>query len=178
MRRRLLVVLSVVIAAGALVVGASAATAGASTASKITKCAPKSAAKGITKAMNAFLQGETTDDKVKLIDLSNADEAAFKAALEASSAGAEASGSSLPVKAGNLKATCSGKKAASFTYDLEHAETGAALLPAQPGDAVLKGGKWRIDPVLVCDLTNMNPGAPPEAKSGCYTSVGLEGVTE
>ena len=178
MRRRVLIALSVALTAGALVVGTSVVTAGASSGTKVTKCVVKSANKGITKAMNAFLQGETTDDKVKLIDLSEADEAAFKSALDASSAGAAASGNSLAVKAGNLKATCTSKKSASFIYDLQAADTGDALLPQQPGDAVLKGGKWLIDPVLVCDLTNQNPGAPPEAKAGCYTSVGLEGVTE
>jgi hypothetical protein len=167
-----------VLAAGSLVVGTSVVTAGASAPAqkKLTKCAKKSAAKGITKALNAFLQGEGAEAKSELIDLSNADEAAFLAALDASSAGAEASGQALPVKAGNVKATCSGKKAASFVYDLQQAETGDPLLPEQPGDAVLKRGKWLIDPVLVCDLTNQNPGAPPEAKAGCYTSVGLEGI--
>jgi len=174
MRRRLLVALSVALAAGALVVGTSAVTAGASTASKkLTKCAPKSAAKGITNALNAFLTGDTGEDKLALTDLTADELAAMAPAIDESSRIAEEGGLSLPVEAGNVTATCDSKKAATFGYDLQNSETGDPLLPDQSGNAVLKKGKWFLDPAFPCDLSANNPAAAT-AVAACYTAIGLD----
>jgi len=177
MRRRLLVVLSVVIAAGTLVVGTTAATAGASTASKITKCVPKTAGKGIQKALVAFLTGATGADKVALVDVAADQRDALAAAVDASGAAAEAQGLALPVTAAKTKATCSGKKAATFTYDLVNKDTGDPLLPGQAGDAVLKKGKWLLSAVFVCDLGDQNPAGAGAISTQCYTAIGEEDPT-
>ena len=149
------------------------ATASASVADKkLKKCDPKTAAKGIAKALNVAIGAETAADAVKLVDLQPDQVDAYTAALQQAMDASTSSGSSN--KAVNVTATCQGKSAADFTYDYADAD-GTVLSPALQGNAILRKGKWLLDPVNACDSLAHGIGEAVLAAAGaCYEALGLE----
>lgn len=79
----------------------------------------------------------------------------------------------------DLQATCDGKKAATFTYDLALTDATATSAPTKglglnfAGDAILdkKKGIWLISALTVCDLLGQNP-ATPGIGDRCIAAVG------
>lgn len=176
MRRRVLVPLAAVLAAGVLVLGTSAVTGASVGDKKLKKCDAKTATKGVAKALHTFLTAKTGALKVALVDLQPDQVAAYAKAIGDSDAAATAAGVALPVDAAKVKAKCKGKNKAGFTYDLVNSETGDPLLAGQAGDAVLKKGKWLLDATYPCDLTDQNPVAAA-ASTECYNAIGQEDPT-
>lgn len=175
MLRLMRVLLSVVVAAGLVALG-TASFASASVVDKNTKkCATKSASKAIAKALKKTMAAETGADSSKFMDLQSDQFDAFAAALQAAMDAAEASGqSTAPVKAVNVTATCQGKTAADFTYDVATAD-GSVVASGLQGDAVLKKGMWLLDPVNACDNLSRGIGvAQIQAANACYAALGVE----
>ena len=161
MRRVVLLVVAVSI----MGIGLMAGPAGA--AKKITDCKKdKNLDANITKAFNQYLGAETSAEKLKYIQ----DGAKIQPISEEGAAAAAAAGQTSTTTATQifkLTATCDGKKAATFTYDLGRVprpitgppSTGFGLSFA--GDGVLdKKGVWLISGATVCDLIGQNPNTP------------------
>jgi len=178
MPRLVRALLSAVLVGGVLVLGMSAVARASVGDKKLTKCATKSASKGIAKALDTTFNAETGIDAAKVIDLTPDQVDAFAAALQQIMDAGEAAGSSTPpVKAANVKPTCTGKTKADFTYDVANAE-GSVVSPSLQGDAVLKKGKWLLDPVNVCDnFAHSVVAAQLAAAAACYSALGIEGAT-
>ena len=158
-------VVLLVVAASIMSIGFMAGPAAA--AKKITDCKKdKKLNENIQAAFVPFFLGETSaaraasvQDGTKIIPM-----------LDKSTAAAQAGGQSTsstvtyPV---SIEATCDGKKAATFTYDLATGipkpvtnppSTGIGLDFA--GDAALVKGKWVITAGTICDLIGANPATP------------------
>lgn len=164
--RRVAILLAATMALSAFVF-AGPASAANPTAKKITECKKdKKINANIQAAFAPFFLGETAADKAANVQ----DGEKIIPQLEKSTAAAQAGGQSnsstvtYPVA---IKATCDGKKAATFTYDLALGvpkpvtaipSTGAGLNFA--GDAVLEKGKWVVTALTVCDLIGANPATP------------------
>jgi hypothetical protein len=184
--RRLGMLIVAVSVAAALVV---AAPASAKKAKKVTKCDAR-AGELIQAAFIQYFVAPTAAEKVKYVK----DGKKIVASTDASiAANAEAGLTppdvySVPV---DLKATCDGKKAATFTYDIARipkTATPPSTVPAGTkgfglsltGDAVLdtKKGQWLVTAATICDLMNGSPA--PKAKQAaadCYRAIGLTPVT-
>ena len=118
----------------------------------------------IQAAFIPFFEGATAADKAESVDGGDA----IIPMLETSTAAAQASGQSDPTKVTypvEIDATCDGKAAATFQYDLAVNQargtvpsTGLGLDFA--GDAVLVKGKWLITALTICDLIGQNPNTP------------------
>jgi len=141
--------------------------AGPASAAKIKSCkSDKKIEQNIQAAFVPFFLGETSaaraaniQDGDKIVTLLEESTAAAQAAGQSSSSTA-----TYPVE---IVASCDGKKAATFTYDLalglpkpvtSPPSTGAGLNFA--GDAVLVNGKWLISALTICDLIGANPNTP------------------
>jgi len=104
-------------------------------------------------------RGAAVQDGDKIIPFIDESNKAAQAAGQSSSATA-----TYPV---SIDATCDGKKAATFEYDLALnvpkpvtavPSTGIGLNFA--GDAALVKGKWLITALTICDLIGQNPATP------------------
>lgn len=145
----------------------TAAPASAQKEKKIKSCQKdKKLNQNIQAAFVPFFLGETAEERAESVQ----DGEKIITQLEASTAAAQASGQSsadtatYPV---SIDATCDGKKAATFNYDLalglakpvtNPPSTGIGLSFA--GDAVLVKGKWLITALTICDLIGANPDTP------------------
>jgi hypothetical protein len=158
-------VVLVLVAASIMAIGLMAGSAGA--AKKVTDCKKdKNLEASLTKAFNTYLGGLTTAEKLKYIEDGDkiapiSDEGARIAAQTGQTTADTAT------QIFKLTATCDGKKAATFTYDLGRVprpitgppSTGFGLSFA--GDGVLdKKGVWLISGATVCDLIGQNPNTP------------------
>jgi hypothetical protein len=159
MRRRLLVSLTGVLAASALVIGMSAgvATASVSEAKKPPACAgktKKAAIKQIKLAYDHFLNGgkypDAVADKEPYIEQlsgSNLNED-LKAAFEASSATNAEAAKTTTVDIDSVK--CTGKDSADVVYTLViSGERLEGLAP--PGTATIEDGKWKVTALTLCN---------------------------
>jgi hypothetical protein len=169
-------VVLLLVAASIMSVGLMAGPAGA--AKKITDCKKdKNLEANITKAFNAYLGGLTTAEKLKYIE----DGPKIAPISDEGAAAAAAAGQTSTDTATQIfkvTATCDGKKAATFTYDLGRVprpitgppSTGFGLSFA--GDAVLdKKGVWLISAATVCDLIGQNPNTPTLGAK-CLAAIG------
>lgn len=174
MSRLIRVLLSTAVVA-TLLVAETASIAGASTGDKkLTKCAPKTATKAIAKALKKSQKAKTGADTAKLMNLEPDQVDAFAAAMQQSMDARSAN--SLPEKLINIKVTCRDKTTADFTYDVS--VQGTVVASALPWDAVLKKGKWLLDPVKVCDnLARSTQAAQLSAATACYTALGIQNAT-
>ena len=160
-------VVLLLVAAAIMSVGLMAGPAGA--AKKVTDCKKdKNLVPSITKAFNTYLGGATTAEKMTYIQ----DAAKVAPISDEGAALAAANGqtnSTTATQIFKLEATCQGKTAANFTYDLgvvprpitgTPPSTGYGLKFA--GDAVLdkKKGVWLISSATICDLIGQNPQTP------------------
>jgi hypothetical protein len=162
MRRLALVLLAVAVAG----VGITAAPAGAQKAKKVTSCQKdKKLDENIAKAFNQYLGAETTAEKLKYVqDGDKIAPISDEGAAAAAAAGQTSSATATQIY--KVTATCDGKKAATFTYDLGVVprpisgppSTGFGLNFA--GDAVLVKGVWFVSGATVCDLIGQNPRTP------------------
>jgi hypothetical protein len=164
---RRVVVLIVAVAVATLGVGLTGGTAGAQKAKKIASCKKdKKLNENIQAAFVPFFLGETSAARASSVQ----DGEKIIPMLDKSTAAAQAGGQSTsstvtyPV---SIEATCDGKKAATFTYDLATGipkpvtnppSTGIGLDFA--GDAALVKGKWVITAGTICDLIGANPATP------------------
>ena len=173
MLRLVRVLLSVIVATGLVVLGTSAAASASVGDKKIKKCATKTASKAIAKALAKTMNAETGEDSAKVMDVPPDQFDAFAAALQQAKDASTPSGVELKVI--NVKATCQGKTSASFTFDIA-ADDGTVVAPGQEGDAVLKKGKWLLNPVNACDNLGRNPQpAILAAATACYAALGVQG---
>jgi hypothetical protein len=173
MRRVVLLIVSVAI----MSVGFMAGPAGA--AKKITDCKKdKNLDANITKAFNAFLGGLTTAEKMTYVqDGDKITPISDESARIAAASGQTTSDTATQIF--KLTATCDGKKAATFTYDLGRVprpitgppSTGFGLSFA--GDAVLdkKKGVWLVSGATICDLIGQNPNTPGLGQK-CLDAIG------
>ena len=168
MRRRILVPLVAVLAAGGLAVGASASMAGASVSAKAAPaCAGKTkkqAIKDIKLAFDYFLDGAknyTPDQKAPFIEDMDTD-AAFKDLLVKGQAANAAAASTTNVKVS--KVICKGKKNAVVTADLVISGAVTPGIFPNPGSAVLVGKVWKVTKQNYCDLNAL--GDPSILESG------------
>ena len=156
-----------ILLAGAIVLSSMVFTAGPASAAKVKSCQKdKKIAENIQAAFNQYLTGETSTDKMKLIQ----DGTKLIAISDEGAAAALAAGQTSSDKttlAVEIDATCDGKKAATFNYDLAVGvpkpvtsvpSTGIGLNFA--GDAVLEKGVWLISGATICDLIGQNPNTP------------------
>jgi hypothetical protein len=161
MRRLVLLIVSVAIVS----IGFMTGPAGA--AKKITDCKKdKNLDANITKAFNQYLGAETSVEKLKYIeDGTKIQPISDEGARVAAASGQTTSDTATQIF--KLTATCDGKKAATFTYDLGRVprpitgppSTGFGLSFA--GDAVLdKKGVWLVSGATICDLIGQNPNTP------------------
>jgi hypothetical protein len=145
---------------------------------KESKCS-SSSVKGIAYSMNGFLTAKGGTAKVVYINngsnLASLMDQTFAAAAQAGliKPGVD----SVPTA---VQSKCTGKTAATFTYDLQMKDettgtTGAPLGLHNAGGAVLVKGHWKITPQTVCDLTNLIGMTLPGATFGtqCYQMSGL-----
>jgi hypothetical protein len=162
MRRVALVMVAAMVLGTGLATTASPAFA---KEKKIKSCQKdKNLNANIQAAFIPFFEGATATDKASSVD--NGD--AIIPMLEASSKAALESGQSDPSKVTypvEIDATCDGKAAATFQYDLAVNQprgtvpsTGLGL--AFAGDATLVKGKWLITALTICDLIGANPNTP------------------
>jgi hypothetical protein len=172
-------VLLVLVAASVMSVGFAAGPAHAQKSKKITDCKKdKALAANIQKAFNTYLQADTATAKMEFVE----DGEKIIPISEEGSRVAAASGqtsSATTTAAVDIQATCDGKKAAAFTYDLAIGlpkpvtvvpSTGIGLDFA--GDAVLtKKGVWFITGATICDLIGQNPNTPGLGDK-CLTAIG------
>lgn len=173
-------VLLVVIAATVMSLGFVAGPAEAAKTKKLTDCKKDKALNAnIAKAFDAYLSGDTTaakllyiEDGAKIAPISDKGAAAALAAGQTS-----ASTTTLTY---NVQATCDGKKAATFTYDLAigipkpvTAAPTKGLGLNFAGDAVLdtKKGVWLVSGATICDLIGKNPNTPTLGAE-CLTAIG------
>lgn len=184
--RRLGILIVVASVAGALLV---ASPASAKKTKKVTKCDSR-ASELIQTAFIQYFVAPTAAEKVKYVEdgkkIVAATDASITANAEAGLTPADVY--SVPV---DLKATCDGKKAATFTYDIARipkTPTPPSTVPAGTtgfglsltGDAVLdtKKGQWLVTAATICDLMNGSPAPKAkEAAADCYRAVGLTPVT-
>ena len=186
--RKPLSVLAVIALTGTMTV-ALAGTAGAKGGGtpkvpKVTSCQVKTAQLGITQAMTAFLTGGSTTVAMKYIDQG----AKIGAAYESSKAADTAAGltsASKPTYPVDVKAQCTGKTKANFTYDLclKDLTTGTTTAPLglnASGNALIKKGVWYVSASTVCDLVDSGISSAPPAQlaqvtaaaTQCYTAIG------
>jgi hypothetical protein len=168
MRRRILVPLVAVLAAGGLAVGTSASLAGASVSAKAAPvCAGKTkkqAIKDIKLAFDYFLNGSkgyTDDQKAAFIENMDTD-AALKALLVAGSVANADAAKTTNVKVSKVK--CTGKKTAEVTADLVISGAVTPGIFPNPGGAVLVGKVWKVTQQNYCDLNAL--GDPSILESG------------
>ena len=151
---------------------------------KVTSCQVKTAQLGITQAMTAFLTGGAVTVAMKYIDQG----AKIGAAYESSKAADTAAGLTSPTKPTypiSVKAQCTGKTKANFTYDLylKDLTTGTTTAPLglnASGNALIKKGVWYVSASTVCDLVDSGISSAPPAQlaqvtaaaTACYTAIG------
>jgi len=161
MRKALVV--SLIIAASALLAVDAAAASAPSTAglaAKAPACAgktKKAATKAIEKSYDMVLNGtveRTLDQKFAFVE--GSDKPEFRALLDdiaAKNAGLLATTS---VKVNSV--TCTGKKSADVAFDLVlNGSPSPGLAP--PGAAVLDGKTWKMSSLTVCDLFSLSDPA-------------------
>ena len=157
------------VAVSVLGIGFTAGPASAATKpAKITTCKKdKNLNANIQAAFVTYFLGATTTDKMANIQ-DGAKVAPFSdeatAAAQASGQAGTATTATYPV---TIKATCDGKTAATFTYDLALNVPKPITTPPSSGvglnfagDAALVKGKWLITPTTICDLIGANPATP------------------
>jgi hypothetical protein len=141
--------------------------AGPASAAKIKSCQKdKKLNENIQKAFVPFFLGETSAERAANVQ----DGDKITALLDESTAAARAGGqttantATYPV---SIDATCDGKKAATFQYDLALNVPKPITSPPSSGvgldfagDAVLVKGKWLITALTICDLIGANPATP------------------
>jgi hypothetical protein len=173
-------VLLVVMAASVMSLGFVAGPAEAAKTKKITNCKKdKALNENVAKAFDAYLSGDTTAQKMLYVeDGSKIAPISDKGSAAAAAAGQTSTGTTTLTF--NVQATCDGKKAATFTYDLA---TGIPKpVTAAPtkglglnfaGDAVLdkKKGIWLVSGATICDLIGKNPNTPTLGAE-CLTAIG------
>jgi hypothetical protein len=147
-------------------VGITAAPAGAQKQKKITSCKKdKNLDENIAKAFNQYLGATTTTEKLTYVE----DGAKIAPISDEGAAAAAAAGQTNPTTATQIykvTATCDGKKAATFNYDLGVVPRPITGPPATgfglnfAGDAVLQKGVWLISAATICDLIGQNPRTP------------------
>lgn len=157
----------VLVAVAVMSVGFTAGPASAQKGKKITSCKKdKKINENIQAAFVPFFLGETSaaraasvQDGEKIISILDESTAAAAAAGQTSSATA-----TYPV---SIEATCDGKKAATFSYDLALQVPKPVTNPPSSGigldfagDAVLVKGKWVVSGATICDLVGQNPNTP------------------
>jgi hypothetical protein len=180
MRRRVRLSVVAILAVGVVVLGTTA-VAGASVGDKkLTKCQPKTAAKPIAKLLTVVTNSTSAAEGAKEFALKPSQVSAFTAVLQASADATKASGvrQGTNLGAAHVKVQCQGKTKANFTYDLVQNPAGQVLVPGVQGNAVLKKGKWLLDPIFVCARLSHSPFAS-QASAGpaCYTAIGLKPPT-
>src|SRR5215211_2854000 len=138
--------------------------AGPAHAAKVTSCKQdKKLNQNIQAAFAPFFTSDATAEKMATIQ--DGDKIApivEEGARVAAAAGQTSAGTTTyPVK---VQATCDGKKAATFTYDLALSVPKPVTKPPVSGaglnfsgDAVLSKGKWLISGATICDLVGANP---------------------
>jgi hypothetical protein len=155
------------VAAAVLGAGAIAGPAHAAKDKKIKSCQKdKNINANIQAAFVPFFTGETAADRVKNVQ----DGSKIQALVEESTNAVRAAGQvaantvTYPVE---INATCDGKKAATFKYDLALNQPKPVTNPPSTGiglefagDAVLVKGKWVITALTICDLIGANPNTP------------------
>ncbi|MFM8304578.1 MAG: hypothetical protein ACKOA9_09815 [Actinomycetota bacterium] len=153
--------------AGAMVLS-TVAFAGPASAAKVTSCSKdKKLNVNIQKAFIPFFVGTTATEKVANVQDGDKITTVVEESTQAARSGGQTASGTVTVPV-EVKATCDGKKAAIFTYDLALNQpagtennppaTGAGLNFA--GDAVLQKGKWVIAALTICDLIGQNPNTP------------------
>jgi len=158
MRRRMLVSLATVLAAGSLVIGSSVAVAGASAPEKggAPLCAgktKKAAIKAIKVAYDYFLNGAanyTAEQKESYIQ--NMDKDPDLAALFVKGSEQNA-GAAATTNVQVDKVTCKGKKKADVDAQLVLNGTPTPGIFPSPGGAILVGKVWKVTQQTFCDLT-------------------------
>jgi hypothetical protein len=133
----------------------------ASAAAKVTDCKKdKKLNPNITKALDAYLTGATSADQMKFVQ-NGAKIVPFSEQSRQEAAAKGQTSADTKTLTFGLKATCDGKKAATFTYDLAlNVPKSATTTPTKgaglnfSGDAVLdtKKGVWLISALTICDL--------------------------
>ena len=171
-------VLGVGVMAGVVALGTASFASASVVETKTTKCVTTSASKAIGKALKKAMAAKTGVDAAKVSDLQPDQVEPFAAALQMAFDAAEASGqSTAPVKAVKVTATCQGKTAADFTYDVATAD-GSVVARGLQGGAVLKKGTWLLDPVNACDNLSRGLGlAQIQAANACYAALGVAPTT-
>jgi hypothetical protein len=167
MRRRVLVPLTSVVAAGALVLSMSVGAGASVPASKAALCAgstKKAAIKQIKKTWDIFLNGAggyTNDQKKAVIENvdKNPELGAIFDRLQQQNAGAAAT---TAPKINSIK--CVSKKKASVDYDLILGGQVNPDIITAPAEAVLVGKVWKISQQSYCDISTL--GDPSLAESG------------
>ncbi len=172
-QRSATVVIAGLCAAFVLALGMSAEAGASVSEKKLTKCATKSASKAITKALNKLYKTDDAADIVKVSDLSPDQVDAYQSAVQQLLTAQPPNPGATP-KAVNLKATCQGKTAADFTYEVSIG--GNVVSRGSQGDAVLKKGKWLLNPQNMCDnLAHSVTQAQLTFASACYAALGVQG---
>ena len=167
------------VAVSVLGIGITAGPAQAAKEKKITDCKKdKNLDANIAKAFDTYLSGDTTAIKMSLVE----DGDKIAPISDKGAAAALANGqtnSSTTTQTFNVQATCDGKKAATFTYDLATGIPKPVTAPPTKGlglnfagDAVLsKKGVWLVSALTVCDLIGKNP-LTPTLGAECLAVVG------
>lgn len=159
MRRVALLLVSASLVGAAVFSGGPAGAA--KNAKKVTSCKQdKKINENIAKAFDAFLSGTVVADQVKYVQ--NGDKVApfVQEGLQEAADKGQSTSDTMTLTFG-VDATCDGKKAATFSYDLAlgvartpptSALKGAGL--SFQGDAILdtKKGQWYISALTICDL--------------------------
>lgn len=155
MRTRRFARATAICAAGALALAVAAGPATASVGSaKAPACAGKTkkkAVKAIKQTWNTLFDGTgpaTLDEKAAAIE--GTEDPAFKQTFNDIAAKNQALLTT--IKPNVTAVQCTGKKAASVTFDLVSATDATPILPAQAGDAVLLGKEWKASKATICDL--------------------------
>jgi hypothetical protein len=143
------------------------------------KACSKSSTKGVVYAMNGFLTGSNGTAKVAFVQ----NGAPLASVLDATFQAASTAGLTKPTQdtvPATVTVKCTGKTAASFTYDLQYRDktTGTTQAPLglhNAGSAVLVKGHWLVTPQTVCDLTSLLGMAIPNSPYGaqCFSAAGL-----
>lgn len=156
------------VAASVLGIAVSAGPASAAKEKKITSCKKdKNLDENIQAAFIPFFTGKTGAERVANVEDGDKITAIVQESTDAAAAGGQTTAGTITLPVA-IAATCDGKKAATFEYDLALAQpaTAASNPPATgvglafAGDAVLTKGKWVITALTICDLIGQNPNTP------------------